>query len=312
MIDKFVNEMKGVVIKSTGSWYTVLAESGEKVECRTKGKLRLEESKATNPIAVGDNVIFQNDSIEEILPRKNYIIRKATNLSKQTHVIAANIDRAYLLVTLALPKTSTGFIDRFLMTAEAYQIPSTIIFNKTDIYTDEGLEELNFLKAIYEKIGYECFSVSAREEESVTFLKEKLKGKVNLVAGHSGVGKTTLINALQPGLDLKTAAISESNSKGIHTTTFAEMFLLDNGGFIIDTPGIKEFGLVNVEKNELSHFFPEIFKKSSECKFSSCLHVNEPKCAVIEAVEREEIAVTRYNSYLGIIEGDELGKKYND
>ena len=312
MIDKFVNEMKGVVIKSTGSWYTVLAESGEKVECRTKGKLRLEESKATNPIAVGDNVIFQNDSIEEILPRKNYIIRKATNLSKQTHVIAANIDRAYLLVTLALPKTSTGFIDRFLMTAEAYQIPSTIIFNKTDIYTDEGLEELNFLKAIYEKIGYECFSVSAREEESVTFLKEKLKGKVNLVAGHSGVGKTTLINALQPGLDLKTAAISESNSKGIHTTTFAEMFLLDNGGFIIDTPGIKEFGVVNVEKNELSLFFPEIFKKSSECKFSSCLHVNEPKCAVIEAVEREEIAVTRYNSYLGIIEGDELGKKYND
>jgi len=312
MIDKFANEMKGVVIKSTGSWYTVLAESGEKVECRTKGKLRLEESKATNPIAVGDNVIFENDSIEEILPRKNYIIRKATNLSKQTHVIAANIDRAYLLVTLALPKTSTGFIDRFLMTAEAYQIPSTIIFNKTDIYTDEGLEELNYLKAIYEKIGYECFSVSAREEQSVTFLKEKLKGKVNLVAGHSGVGKTTLINALQPGLDLKTAEISESNSKGIHTTTFAEMFLLDNGGFIIDTPGIKEFGVVNVEKNELSHFFPEIFKKSKECKFSSCLHVNEPKCAVIEAVEREEIAPSRYNSYVGIIEGDELGKKYND
>ena len=303
--------MNGIVTKSTGSWYTVLTENGFR-ECRIKGRLRLEGIKATNPVAVGDQVELLDDSIVGIRPRKNYIIRKATNLSRQTHVLAANIDRAWLLVTLALPRTSTGFIDRFLVTAEAYRIPVTLLFNKTDIYTDEGLEELSFLRSVYEKIGYECFALSSLNAQDVESLKEKMKDRVNLVAGHSGVGKSTLINALEPGLELKTGELSEAHDKGMHTTTFAEMFRLSNGGFIIDTPGIKEFGIVNVEKNELYHFFPEIFKKASGCKYGTCLHVNEPRCAVIEAVKKEEIAASRYNSYLGILTSGELDKKYND
>lgn len=304
--------MTGIVIKSTGSHYNVLTEKGTTVECRIKGKLRLEGIKATNPVAVGDQVSLENDSITDVLPRKNYIIRRATNLSKQTHILAANIDRAYLIVTLALPKTSTGFIDRFLITAEAYRIPATIIFNKIDIYTDDGKEEVSYLKGVYEKIGYECFTVSALDRNDVAFLREKMKNKINLVAGHSGVGKSTLISSIEPQLKLKVGALSESHDKGTHTTTFAEMFPLSGGGFVIDTPGIKEFGIVNVDKNELYHFFPEIFAKAAECKYGTCLHVNEPKCAVIEAVEKEEIAPSRYNSYLGIVSGDELEKKYRD
>lgn len=304
--------MKGIVIKSTGSWYSVLTENNARVECRIKGKLRLEGIKATNPVSVGDNVEIEKDSILKILPRKNYIIRRATNLSKQSHVIAANIDRAYLIVTLGFPKTSTGFIDRFLCTAEAYRIPVTILFNKKDIYADDGIAEVNQMKNVYEKIGYDCFFISSFEKNDMNFLNEKMKGKINLIAGHSGVGKSTFINALDSKFHLKVGELSEAHDKGTHTTTFAEMFRLSNGGFIIDTPGIKELGIINIEKNELSHFFPEIFKKASQCKFHTCLHLNEPQCAVIDAVKKGEIAVSRYNSYLGILTTDELEKKYND
>jgi ribosome biogenesis GTPase len=309
--------VKATVIKATGSWYTVLTENGY-VECRIKGKLRLEESKATSIVSVGDHVMIEMEpnepsgSITELLPRKNYIIRKSTNLSKQTHVIAANIDQAFLVVTLAFPRTSLGFIDRFLATAEAYSIPANIVFNKMDIYTDEGMKEVKDLSNLYGKIGYGCFSVSALDKKGVEELKDAMKGKVNLLAGHSGVGKSSLINTIEPGLKLRTGEVSEAHSKGTHTTTFAEMHPLSFGGFIIDTPGLKEFGLVNVEKTELSHFFPEIFEKSKECKFSTCLHVHEPKCAVIAAVESGEIAASRYNSYLGIVSGEELDKEYDD
>ena len=309
--------MKGTVIKSTGSWYTVLDPKGAYVQCRIKGKLRLEGSKSTNYVSVGDHVEFEMDddgkgSINELLERKNYIIRKATNLSKQTHIIAANIDQAFLIVTLAQPRTSLGFMDRFLATAEAYSIPANIVFNKTDIYSKELMEELGEVKSIYEKIGYKCFLVSSIENKGVDELKSAIKGKVNLFSGHSGVGKSTLINTIEPGLELSVGDISTAHNKGTHTTTFAEMHPLKMGGFIIDTPGIKEFGLINVEKTELSHFFPEIFAMSKHCKFSTCLHVNEPKCAVIEAVDKNEIALSRYNSYLGIVTGEELDKEYQD
>jgi ribosome biogenesis GTPase len=309
--------MKGIILKSTGSRYLVLSDKDDRVECRIKGRLRLEGIKATNPVSVGDRVEYELEgdgmgSITELLPRKNYIIRKSTNLSKQSHVIAANIDQAFVIATLAFPRTSTGFIDRFLATAEAYNIPSSIVFNKMDIYTEEGLNGVEEITSLYEKIGYRCFSVSAVENTGVEELKEVMKGKVNLFSGHSGVGKSTLINAIQPGLDLSVGIISEAHSKGTHTTTFAEMHALDDGGFIMDTPGIKEFGMINMEKTEISHYFPEIFKKSSQCKFSSCLHINEPKCAVIAAVENGEIAASRYNSYLGIVTGEDMEKEYKD
>lgn len=302
--------MNGIVIKTTGSWYAVRTETGERVECRIKGKFRLEGIKATNPVAVGDNVEVENNSIVKIFSRKNYIIRKSTNLSRQSHVIAANIGHAYLFVTLVLPKTSAGFIDRFLCTAAAYQIPATIIFNKKDIYTNDETMGVDKMKKIYEKIGYECFFISSFEKKDVNSIKEKMKGKINMVAGHSGTGKSTFINAADSNLHLKTRALSEAHDKGMHTTAFSEMFQLSNGGFIIDTPGIKEFGIINIERNELYHFFPEIFKKSSECKFTSCLHVNEPQCAVTAAVKKDEIAVSRYNSYIGILTSGELVKKY--
>jgi ribosome biogenesis GTPase / thiamine phosphate phosphatase len=309
--------MTGTVIKSTGSRYTVLSAKKERIECRVKGKLRLEGITSTNPVAVGDKVEFEYDgsdmgSITGLLPRKNYIIRKATNLSKQSHIIAANIDQAFVIATLAFPRTSTGFIDRFLATAEAYDIPVSIVFNKMDIYTEGGLSGLEEIIALYKNIGYPCYRVSAVEYTGLDELKKMLKGKVSLFSGHSGVGKSTLINSIQPGLDLTVGHVSEAHGKGTHTTTFAEMHQLDEGGFIIDTPGIKEFGMINMEKTEISHYFPEIFGKSRECKFSSCLHINEPKCAVISAVESGEIAVSRYNSYLGIVTGEELEKEYDD
>jgi ribosome biogenesis GTPase len=308
--------VKGTVLKSTGSRYLVLGPR-ERIECRIKGKLRLEGITATNPVAVGDRVEFEMDdgamgSIVGLLPRKNYIIRKATNLSKQSHVIAANVDQAFVIATLAFPRTSLGFIDRFLATAEAYDIPAGIVFNKMDIYTEEGLKGIEEVSALYEKIGYKCWRVSAVEGTGVDALKDLLKEKVTLFSGHSGVGKSTLINTLQPGLDLTVGDVSEAHGKGTHTTTFAEMHELDAGGFIIDTPGIKEFGMINMEKTEISHYFPEIFEKGRECKFTSCLHVNEPKCAVREAVEQGEIAVSRYESYLGIVTGEELEKEYDD
>jgi|ERR1051326_1541075 ribosome biogenesis GTPase len=309
--------MKGTILKSTGSRYIVLSEKGERVDCRVRGKLRLEGIKATNPVSVGDHVLFEmddprNGSIYELLPRKNYIIRKATNLSRQAHILASNIDQAFVIATLAYPRTSTGFIDRFLATAEAYAVPANIVFNKMDTYTEEGLDEIENVIALYSKIGYRCFKVSAVEGTGLDELKQAMKGKVNLFSGHSGVGKSTLINSIQPGLELTVGDISEAHGKGTHTTTFAEMHPLSFSGFIIDTPGIKEFGMVNMDKTEVSHFFPEIFEKGKECKFSTCLHVNEPKCAVMAAVESGEIAASRYNTYLGIVMGEELEKEYDD
>ena len=310
--------MTGTIIKSTGSWYTVLTKDGERIDCRIKGKFRMEGIKTTNPLAVGDVVDFDMDTdkasgiITTIHNRKNYIIRRSINLSKQTHIIAANMDMAYLVVTLAQPRTSLGFIDRFLVTAEAYHIPATIIFNKVDIYTEEGLEELKRLTDLYTKLGYSCFTLSALRENDVAFLRDKMTNAVNLISGHSGVGKSTLINSIEPSLSLKTAAVSEAHNKGIHTTTFAEMYPLKGGGFIIDTPGIKELGIVEIEKSELAHYFPEMEAIRHACKFSTCLHLTEPRCAVIAAVENGSIAESRYLTYYSIMNGDELVKKYQD
>ncbi len=310
--------MEGIVIKSTGSWYHVRDDAGAIMRCRIKGKFRMEGIKNTNPIAVGDRVEFVIDEMEQvgvidkIFPRKNYIIRKSTNLSKQTHIIASNIDEAFLIVTLAMPRTSTGFVDRFLLTAEAYGIPCSIVFNKLDLYTPEGHNELNELKKIYEPLGYKCFMVSSTEKSGVEELMAQMKGKTCLISGHSGVGKSTLINAIDPELDLKIKGLSDAHDKGVHTTTFAEMFPLKMGGYIIDTPGIKEFGIIDIEKNELGHFFPEIRGRMNDCKFNSCLHVNEPGCAIIKAVDNNEIASFRYTTYLNILLGSELDRDYKN
>lgn len=303
--------MKGVVTKSTGSWYTVYTEQNEQIECRLKGKFRLKGIKSTNPVAVGDFVNYEFEEnketgiIDKIFDRKNYIIRKSVNLSKQTHIIAANIDIAFLLVTINNPPTLTSFIDRFLATAEAYNIKVVLLFNKLDMYTDEDLEKLAMLDAIYSDIGYQCIAVSATKNINVNKVKELMKGKTTMFSGHSGVGKTTLINVIEPSLNLKTKEISKQHGQGMHTTTFAEMFQLSFGGFIIDTPGIKGFGVVDFEPSQITDYFPEFFKLKSKCKFNNCIHVNEPKCAVKDALEKGEVAYSRYQSYLQMIEGDE-------
>jgi ribosome biogenesis GTPase len=311
--------MNGIVMKSTGSWYNVLADDGTDVECRIKGLFRIKGIKTTNPIAVGDRVEFDIEAegkgvIHKIEERRNYIIRKSINLSKQSHIIAANMDQAMLIATLAFPRTSAGFIDRFLLTAEAYRIPAVLVFNKLDLFEDdeEMMKSLNEFIAIYEKIGYACYKVSATEKKHLEQLKTLTKDKITLVAGHSGVGKSTLVNGMDAALDLKTGEISDAHFKGKHTTTFAEMHRLSYGGFIIDTPGIKELGLVDMEKEEIAGYFPEMFAVKGQCKFNNCLHVNEPKCAVIAAVENGEIAVSRYNSYVGIVNGEELDVDYKD
>ncbi|WP_196890906.1 ribosome small subunit-dependent GTPase A [Aureivirga marina] len=303
--------MKGIVIKSTGSWYQVRHEDGTIYQCRIRGKFRIKGIKSTNPVAVGDIVDFELEPkkdtavITDIHERKNYIVRKSVNLSKRTHIIASNIDIAFLLVTIDNPPTFEGFIDRFLVTAEAYQIPTVILFNKIDTITEETQEQKEYLEAVYGSIGYLCIDVSATEGINIDEVKELMKGKVSLFSGHSGVGKSTLVNTIEPDLDLKTSEISTQHKQGQHTTTFAEMHPLSFGGYIIDTPGIKGFGIVDFEKNELGNYFPEFFELKSECKFHNCLHVNEPKCAVKEALDRGEIAPTRYNSYLQMLEGDE-------
>lgn len=308
--------MRGIVFKSTGSWYFVRDESGKFHQCRMKGKFRLAEIKNTNPIAVGDVVDFEieegkeNSVVTKIHPRKNYIIRKSTNLSKQTHIIASNIDQAVIIATVASPRTSFGFIDRFLITAEAYSIPALIVFNKSDLYENESKDLLKEYKAIYEKIGYRTITISVLKNENLEEIKNILKDKTTLIAGHSGVGKSSLINNLQPKLNLKTGDISVAHSKGIHTTTFAEMHELSIGGFVIDTPGIKEFGIIDFEKQEVSHFFPEMRELMNSCKFNNCLHINEPNCAVIKNVNEGNIAVSRYETYLNIMMGDELKKEY--
>jgi ribosome biogenesis GTPase / thiamine phosphate phosphatase len=308
--------VKGTIIKSTGSWYSVMLEDGTLMNCRLKGAFRLEGSKSTNPLAVGDHVEVEPDNdnesgmIHKLHDRKNYIIRKATKLSSRSHVIASNIDRAYLVVTLVLPRTSMGFIDRFLATAEAYRIPVTLLINKKDLYTSDDLKLVEMIINLYKNIGYEVELISALDEKDILDLRERMKGNVNLIAGHSGVGKSTLINAMEKGLNIKTKEISGAHDKGTHTTTNAEMYPLKDGGFIIDTPGIKEFGMINMEKEELSHYFPEIFAESSNCKFSTCLHLNEPGCAVMQAVEDGKIAESRYLSYLGILTGKDMEREY--
>jgi ribosome biogenesis GTPase / thiamine phosphate phosphatase len=307
--------MKGIVTKSTGSWCIVKDDAGIKRECRVKGKFRVDEIKSTNPVAVGDKVVFQMEKdntgiIETIEPRKNYIIRKATKLSKQTHIIAANIDQALLVVSLVFPETMTGFIDRFLVTAEAYSIPSVLVFNKIDLYDEKTMEKLKYLVSVYEKIGYRCILVSAEKETNFDMLKGIMQGKVSLLAGNSGVGKSSIINKLEPGLDLKIADVSLAHHTGTHTTTFAEMFDLGFGASIIDTPGLKSFGIVDFRKEELFHYFPEMFRIVSDCKFSDCTHINEPGCAVKKALESGEVAAHRYQNYLDIYYGDELEVEY--
>ncbi len=303
--------MEGLVTKSTGSWYQVQTPEGQRVDCRIKGIFRTKGITTTNPIAVGDKVDFDMEPelgtgvITKLEPRKNYIIRKSINLSKQAQIIAANLDQAFLVVTLASPRTSLGFIDRFLVTAEAYDVPASLIFNKLDLFSDEGLEILADYKAIYEKIGYPCYDVSALEGTGIKQVAGLLKDKVTLFSGHSGVGKSSLINALLPNLQLRTTEISEWHDKGMHTTTFAEMFELPQGGYIVDTPGIRELGVIDIEKNELSHFFPEMRARLNQCKYNSCRHINEPGCAVIKAVENGEIELSRYESYLSIYHGND-------
>lgn len=298
--------MHGLVIKSTGSWYEVLTENGKTINCRIKGKFRTLDIKTTNPVAVGDYVEIELEPDQEtglikaLKPRKNYIIRKSVNLSKQAQIIAANLDQAYLIVTLASPRTSLGFIDRFLVTAEAYDIPARLIFNKLDLFSDEGVEILKDYQRIYEKAGYPCYSVSALKETNIDQIRELLKDKVTLVSGHSGVGKSTLINALLPGTKLKTGEISDWSDKGKHTTTFAEMFELPFGGYLIDTPGIRELGVFDIEKQELGRLFPEIRKLMENCRFNNCRHINEPGCAVLTALEDGTFEASRYDSYLSI------------
>ncbi|MRT16674.1 ribosome small subunit-dependent GTPase A [Vitellibacter sp. q18] len=305
--------MKGLVYKSTGSWYSVKAENGTFYDCRIKGKFRIGGIKSTNPVAVGDHVDFEIEKkgdetvgvIKHIDQRENYIIRKSVNLSKQTHIIAANIEVAFLLVTLNNPPTFTTFIDRFLVTAEAYHIKTVLLFNKIDTYTEEELLEVKFLAALYRKIGYECIGISAFTGKNVDRVKAIMKDRVTMFSGHSGVGKSTLINHIEPGLNLKTSEISEQHLQGQHTTTFAEMFDLSFGGQIIDTPGIKGFGIVEMDREELADYFPEFFALKEHCKFNNCLHLEEPQCAVKKALENEEIAWSRYKSYLQILEGEE-------
>src|SRR5690606_19005368 len=298
--------MRGLVTKSTGSWYVVLSEDNQRIERRIKGKFRTKGIKTTNPVAVGDWVHYemepeqQSGIITHLEPRKNYIIRKSVNLSKQAQIIGANLDQAVLVVTLASPPTSLGFIDRFLVTAEAYDIPAVLVFNKLDLFSEEGLEILQDYTTMYEEIGYPCYTVSAQKGTHIEELRNLLKDKITVVSGHSGVGKSTLINAIEPAASLKTGEISGWSDKGKHTTTFAEMIDLSFGGKLIDTPGIRELGIVDIEQQELSQFFPEMRSRLNQCRFNNCRHINEPGCVIMEAVENGDIEPSRYDSYLSI------------
>lgn len=308
--------MNGLVIKNTGSWYTVYTEDGRHIESKIKGNFRLKGIRTTNPIAVGDHVVIEENQegtafITRIEERKNYIIRKASNLSKQAHIIAANVDQAMLIATVNYPITTTIFIDRFLATAEAYRIPVKLVFNKTDRYTKEEWEYMQGLIRLYTVIGYPCSTMCAIQENGLEALKAELKGKITVLSGHSGVGKSTIINRLVPSVNLRTGNISEYHKKGMHTTTFSEMVPLPEGGYLIDTPGIKGFGTIDMEEAEISHYFPEIFKVSANCRFGNCTHRHEPGCAVLKAVKEHYISESRYKSYLNIL-ADKEESKYRE
>ena len=305
--------MRGIVYKSTGAWYTVKSEDGVFYECRIKGKFRIKGIKSTNPVAVGDRVLFDLEKtgdetvgiISEIEDRTNYIIRKSVKLSAQTHIIAANIDQVFLLVTLRNPKTYTVFIDRFLATSEAYDIPAILLFNKIDIYDEAELLQIDELVSIYKEVGYPCYTISAKTGENIDDVRELMTGKTSMFAGHSGVGKSTLVNYISPEINIKTTEISEQHLQGQHTTTFAEMYDLEFGARIIDTPGIKGFGIVDMEPDEIGDYFPEIFDLKGDCKFNNCLHLDEPKCAVKKALEQNQLSLSRYQSYVQMVTGEE-------
>jgi ribosome biogenesis GTPase len=304
--------MQGKVLKSTGKWYIVELFDGKIIECRIRGKIRLEKLRTTNPIAVGDEVVI-NDSpdeegkyvISDYLERKNYIVRKSTNLSKQMQILAANVDHAYLLVTLKSPQTHLAFIDRFLVAAESFRIPTSLLFNKIDQYSQKELEAIDDIIQIYQQISYPCYKISGNNEKDLDFLKEQISGKQVMISGHSGVGKSTLINSLDPSFNIKTNDISQAHQQGQHTTTFAEMHKLKLGAYIIDTPGIRAFGIVDLDKEVISHYFPEMRNLIGKCKFHNCQHLEEPKCAIKEALLNGEIAESRFNTYVQLMTEDE-------
>jgi ribosome biogenesis GTPase len=301
---------QGLVTKSTGSRYRVMFGNGSIVECTIKGKFRVKDLKTTNPVAVGDNVLFEFEKkdnsgvITEVLDRKNYILRRSSNLSKQFQVIAANVDQVILMITIILPVTPVEFIDRFLITAEAYRVPASIIINKTDIYGEQENERMEQLISVYSNIGYECFRLSLTSGTGIGPVKERLENRITLLSGNSGVGKTTLLNILEPSLNLKTGEVSDYHKQGKHITTFPEMHRMPFGGYVIDTPGLRGFGVVDMERNEIYHFFPEIFRISKDCRFYNCLHLDEPGCAVRKAVEQGTINPMRYRSYVSILEDE--------
>lgn len=306
-------QFTGIVIRATGSWYEVLTSGGEVVKCRIRGRLRLKGVRSTNPVVVGDGVVCERDeeecgSICEVTPRRNYIIRRASNLSKESHIIAANVDRALLVATLFSPTTPPEFIDRFLVTCEAYRVPVTILLAKADLVA-QAPEAVAAFKAVYEGAGYPVIEVSAIDGTGLDRVRELLTGCTTLLAGNSGVGKSTLAGAVEPGLDIRIGTISESHHKGRHTTTFSTMYPLSSGGYLIDTPGIKGFGLIDIADAELWHYFPEMMRRAPECRFYNCTHIHEPGCAVREAVEQGEIACERYESYLKMLDEDEKYRK---